>query len=141
VEVGDVLLGEVLVGLAVVLPGVQGFDPVAELPLGAEVATVELPVPVVDGVEDEAVVLPMLVLFDGVQGATVEVVPVVLVPVVPPVTLPALPAVLGVPCVAEGDPMVLGGGGEVCNVPTEPEPVEVVPGALEVVPGAVEVVP
>ena len=43
--------------------------------------------------------------------------------------------------VAEGDPMELGDGGDVCNVPTEPEFVEVVPGDDVVVPGAVEVVP
>jgi hypothetical protein len=134
------VVGEVVVvGLAVVLPGVHGVATVAEVPLGDDV-TVELPVPAVDGVDDDAVVV-VPALFVGVQGATVEVVPVVVVAVVPPDTLPALPAVPGEVEVAEGDPIELGDAGDVCNVPTEPELVEVVPGDDVVVPGAVEVVP
>lgn len=137
------MLGEVVVvGLAVVLPGVHGVATVAEVPLGDDVDSVELPVPAVDGVEEDAVVVvPVLALFAGVQGAVVVVVPVVLVAVVPPDTLPALPAALGEGEVAEGDPMELGAGGDVCNVPTEPELVELVPGADVVVPVADEVVP
>ena len=80
----------------VLLPGVQGFATVAEVPLGRDglaEATVErelLPVPLlvvvdVSGVVVEAVLLgvvvvevpvPALVLLDGVHGATVVVVPV-----------------------------------------------------------------
>jgi hypothetical protein len=92
-----------------------------------------LPVLPVDGVEPaageaEEVVLPALVLLDGVQGATVDVVPFALVLLLP-VTLPALPVVL------EGlDPGVV-----VCKVPIEPvdpvDPEEVELGEVEVVPG------
>jgi hypothetical protein len=94
VEVGDVLVA----GLE--LPGRQGFATVAdvralpetvELPLPAVVLVlpVEVPEVLVEGVLPEAVVP----LFEGVQGATVDDVPV---PVLP-VTEPALPATPGVP--------------------------------------------
>jgi hypothetical protein len=79
--------------------------------------------PVVDGVElvgeVEAVVLPVLVLFEGVQGATDEVVPVPLVPV-------ALPL--------EVELVGLAPGLVVCRVPIEPvDPVDV--DGVDVVPG------
>ncbi len=168
VELGDVVVGEVLVGevvlvgLVVVLPGVHGLATVVEVPAGADglaEATVELEPPAVVLGEVEAVVLPMLVSLEGVQGATVVVVPLVpvaLVPVVPPVALPVLP-VLGTP---EDVPIELEEGCDVGSVPTVPVEVvpegvdvvpdgvdvvpcgvEVVPGAVEVVPGEVEVVP
>ncbi len=159
--VGEVLVGEVvLVGLAVVLPGVHGLATVAEVPAGADgldEATVELELPAVVLGDVEAVELPVVVSLEGVQGATVVVVPVVLVPVVPPVALPALPAVLGVP---DDEPIELEEGCDVGSVPAVPVEVvpegvdvvpdgvdvvpcgvEVVPGAVEVVPGEVEVVP
>jgi hypothetical protein len=90
--------------------------------------------PVVDGVEVvgdvEAVVLPVLVLLDGVQGATVEVVPFPLVLLVP-VALPLAVELDGL------DPGVV-----VCSVPMDPvDPEEVELGDVEVVPGWVEVVP
>jgi hypothetical protein len=135
-----VLLGVVAAGP--VLPGVHGFATVADVPVVDEgeddaVVAEALPVLPVDGVEPvvgevEAVVLPVLVLFDGVQGATVEVVPLPLVLLLP-VTLPGLVELDGV------DP-----GFVVCSVPmepVEPVPVEVVPGDVEVVPDGVEVVP
>jgi hypothetical protein len=75
------------------------LDPVAEL--------VELPVPLfavadvlpVEGALLAVVDVPMLPLLEGVHGATVVEVPVVLwvVPCVSPVTEPALPATPGVP--------------------------------------------
>lgn len=154
------MLGTVEVPAGVVLPGVQGLATVADVPLGREglaEATVELellPVPllvlldvsgVVEAVLLGAVVLvevtgPALVLLDGVQGATVVVVPVCVpwvVLCVPPVTDPALPATPGVPCVTVGVPVdvELGLGCEVGNVPTEPGCVAVVPGCVVVVPG------
>jgi hypothetical protein len=95
------------VPVGLVLPGVQGFATVAEVPLidaplgrdGVAEATVELelltvPLPVVDvlgvvevellgvvelvllGVVVVEVEVPVLVLLEGVQGATVVVVPV-----------------------------------------------------------------
>jgi hypothetical protein len=90
--------------------------------------------PVVDGVEVvgdvEAVVLPVLVLLDGVQGATVEVVPFPLVLLVP-VALPLAVELDGL------DPGVV-----VCSVPMDPvDPEEVELGDVEVVPGCVDVVP
>lgn len=105
-----VVVGEVvLVGLVVllVLP-VQGFATVAVVPAGCDGVAAELVVLVEVLGELEVVALPMLVLVDGVQGATVVVVPLVLVPVVPPVTFPALPAVL--PGVDEDVPIELGAG-------------------------------
>jgi len=89
VELGDVLLG------VVVLPGVQGLATVAEVPLGEADAVVvvdplvelaELPVPLfavadvlpVEGVLLALVDVPMLPLLEGVHGATVVEVPVVL---------------------------------------------------------------
>ncbi|HEY1939527.1 MAG TPA: hypothetical protein VGJ33_16475 [Candidatus Angelobacter sp.] len=104
---GGVETGAVpVVGLA--LPGRQGLATVADVPLGGvpAPATVELPVPVVvlvlpvdvpdvlvEGVLPDAVV-PLL---EGVQGATVEDVPLGAAPIVPPVVEPALPATPGVP--------------------------------------------
>lgn len=89
--------------------------------------------PVVDGVElvgeVEAVVLPVLVLFEGVQGATVEVVPVPLVLLVP-VALPLEVEFVG-----------LAPGLVVCKVPIEPVDPEEPEGEVDVVPGWVEVVP
>jgi hypothetical protein len=75
---------------------------VAEVPAGVDVDAVPLPVVPVEGVVP-AEVVPALVLAEGVHGAVVDVVPVVLVPVVPPVTFPELPAVVGVPCDAAGE--------------------------------------
>lgn len=138
----------------VLLPGVQGLATVADVPLGRDglaEATVELellPVPllVVDvsgvveavllGVVVVEVEVPVLVLLDGVQGATVDVVPVWVVLCVPPVAAPGLPATLGVPCVTAGVPVdvELELGCDVCNVPIEPGCV-VVPGWVVVVPG------
>jgi hypothetical protein len=142
---GDVLLGDVLSGAH------GGFATVAEVPAGrdglAEATVLDVLLVEVDGVtvlgEVEAVVLPVLVLLDGVQGATV------VVPVVPPVTDPAWPATPGVPCVAVGCPVELAPGCEVCRVPIDPllpdDPVlpevDVVPVGVEVVPCDVEVVP
>jgi hypothetical protein len=117
---GGGLLGtvEVVPAGVVLLPGVQGVAAVAEVPLadgplgcaGVAEATVELerPVPllVVDVFGVVEVVLlgvvvveadvAVLVLFDGVHGATVLVVPVWFC-MLPPVTDPALPATPGVP--------------------------------------------
>lgn len=82
------LLGAVELGV-VVLPGVQGLATVAEVPLGEADAVVvvdpevELVVPLVAGVLPiEGVLLavvdvPMLPLLEGVHGATVVEVPVV----------------------------------------------------------------
>ena len=139
VELGDVVVGEVLVGevvlvgLAVVLPGVHGLATVVEVPAGADgldEATVELEPPAVVLGDVEAVVL---LSVEGVQGATVVVVPVALVPVVP---LVALPDVLGVP---EDEPIELEEGCDVGSVPALP--VEVVPDGVDVVPDGVDVVP
>jgi len=152
----EVPLGDVLLG---VLPGTQGVATVVEVPLGCDGvadATVELPpvegvplavegvlpvaVPLVDGVLPVA--LPLL--FDGVQGATVVLLPVagvVLCVVLGelPVTVPLLVDVPDVPCVVEELPIELGAGCEVGRVPAEPVvPVEVVP--VDVVPGCVVVV-
>jgi hypothetical protein len=154
VLLGEVVLGGVLVGdvpTGLVLPGAHGgFATVAEVPAGldefADATVLELPV-LVDGVavlgEVEAVVLPVLVLLEGVHGATVE-----LVPVVPPVTDPAWPATPGVPCVTEGEPVEVVPGCDVCRVPMDPvvpdvvvPDVEVVPEGVDVVPCGVEVVP
>jgi hypothetical protein len=149
VLLGEVLLGGVLVGdvpAGLVLPGAHGgLATVAEVPSGrdglAEATVLELPM-VVDGVtvpvDGAAVALPVLVLFAGVHGATVA-----LVPVVPPVTEPAWPATPGVPCVAEGEPVELAPGCDVCSVPTDPvvPDVEVVPEGVDVAPCGVEVVP
>src|ERR1044071_3819175 len=79
--------------------------------------------------------VPVLVLLEGVHGATVVVVPVwfCMLPVVPPVTDPALPATPGVPCVIAGLPVELGLGCDVGRVPTELGCVE--PGCVVVVPG------
>jgi hypothetical protein len=86
---GTVEFGDVPVGV-VVLPGVQGFATVAEVPLGREADAVvvvveleELPTPLfavaevlpVEGVLLAVVVLPVL-LLEGVHGATVVDVPV-----------------------------------------------------------------
>ncbi|HEY2497946.1 MAG TPA: hypothetical protein VGK24_12825 [Candidatus Angelobacter sp.] len=114
---GGVETGAVpVVGLA--LLGRQGLATVADVPLGGvpAPATVELPVPavvlvlpvdvpgvLVEGVLPDAVV-PLL---EGVQGATVEDVPLCVVPMVPPVVEPALPATPGVPWVVVGEPVVL----------------------------------
>jgi hypothetical protein len=128
---------EVLPAGVVLLPGVHGVAAVAEVPLvdvplgcdGLAEATVELELPVpllvvdVLGVVEvvllgvvEVVLLgvvvleievPVLVLLDGVHGATVLVVPVWFC-MVPPVTDPALPATPGVPCVTAGLPVELG---------------------------------
>jgi hypothetical protein len=136
---------------------VQGFATVAEVPLGRDgvaEATVELelllPV-VVDvlglvdvellGVVVVEVEVPVLVLLDGVHGATVVVVPVwfCVLPIVPPVTDPALPATPGVPCVTAGFPVELGLGWDVGRVPTEPGCVD--PGCVVVELGCVVVVP
>src|SRR4029077_20688391 len=79
------------------------------------------------GVVVVEVEVPVLVLLDGVHGATVVVVPVwfCVLPSVPPVTDPVLPATPGVPCVTAGLPVELGLG---CGrVPTEPGCVVVVP--------------
>jgi len=128
---GGGLLGTVEVPAGVVLPGVQGVAAVAEVPLGRDgvaEATVELELPVPLLVVDvlgvvEAVLLGLvelellgvvvlegdvvvLVLLDGVHGATVLVVPVWFC-MVPPVTEPALPATPGVPCVTAGLPVEL----------------------------------
>jgi len=151
---GGGLLGTVPV---VLLPGVQGVAAVAEVPLGRDgvaEATVELellPVPllVVDvlgdalgvvevvllGVVVVAVDVPVLVLLEGVQGATVVEVPVwfCMLPVVPPVTDPALPATPGVPCVIAGLPVELAPGCDVGRVPAEPGCVE--PGCVVAEPG------
>jgi len=170
------LLGtvEVVPAGVVLLPGVQGFATVAEVPLvdvplgrdGVAEATVELelllPV-VVDvlglvdvellGVVDVVLLgvvvveaeVPVLVLLDGVHGATVVVVPVwfCMLPgvalCVPPVTDPALPATRGVPCVTAGLPVELGLGCEMGRVPTELGCVD--PGGVVVEPGWVVVVP
>ena len=148
----------------VLLPGKQGLATVAGVPLGRDgvvEATVELellPVPllVVDvlgvvevellgvaelvllGVVVVEVEVPVLVLLDGVHGATVVVVPVCVpwvVLCVPPVTDPALPATLGVPCVTAGVPVdvELGLGCDVGKVPTELGWVD--PGCVAVEPG------
>jgi hypothetical protein len=158
--------------VGLVLPGVQGVATVAEVPLvdvplgrdGVAEATVELelllPV-VVDvlGLVDVELLgvvglvllgaivvegeVPVLVLLDGVHGATVVVVPVwfCMLPVVPPVTDPALPATPGVPCVTAGLPVELGLGCDVGRVPTDPGCVAVEPGCVVVEPGCVVVVP
>ena len=60
-------------------------------------------------------------------------------PIVPPVTLPALPAVLGVPCVAEGVPIVLDPGEVVVVEVDGVVCVLVVPGVVVVVLGDVVV--
>jgi hypothetical protein len=131
---GGGLLGTVVVVPAgVVLPGVQGVAAVAEVLLGRDgvaEATVELELPVpllVVGVLGDAlgvvellfglvellgvvvleVGVSVLVLLDGVHGATVLVAPVWFC-MVPPVTDPALPATPGVPCVTAGLPVELG---------------------------------
>jgi hypothetical protein len=136
----------------VLLPGTQGFATVAVVPLGRDgvaEATVELellPVPLlVDVLGVVEVVLlgvvvveaevPVLVLLDGVHGATVVVVPVWLcvLPIVPPVTDPALPATRGVPCVTAGLPVEVEPSCEVGRVPTEPGCVD--PGCDVVEPG------
>jgi hypothetical protein len=84
------LLGAVELGV-VVLPGVQGLATVAEVPLGEADAVVvvdpvvELVVPLVadagvlpvEGVLLAVVDVPMLPLLEGVHGATVVEVPVV----------------------------------------------------------------
>jgi hypothetical protein len=147
---GGGLLGTVPVGV-VLLPGVQGLATVAEVPLGRDgvaEATVELelllPV-VVDvlglvdvellGVVVVEVEVPVLVLLDGVQGATVVVAVLPGVELcVAPVTDPALPATPGVPCVADGLPVELLGC-DVGRVPTELGCVVVEPGCDVVVPG------
>jgi len=156
------LLGTVPVGV-VLLPGVQGVAAVAEVPLvdvplgrdGVAEATVELelPVPLLVGALVEAVLLglvevelpavvavvllgvevPVLVLLDGVHGATVLVVPVWFC-MVPPVTAPGAPATPGVPCVTAGLPVELAPGCDVGRVPTELGCV-VAPGCVVVVPG------
>jgi len=125
------LLGTVEVGV-VLLPGAQGVAAVAEVPLvdvplgrdGVAEATVELEhhVPllvdavlvhvkgavavVLLGIGVLEVEVSVLVLFDGVHGTTVLVVPVWFC-MVPPVTDPALPATPGVPCVTAGLPVEL----------------------------------
>jgi len=162
---GGGLLGTVPVGV-VLLPGVQGVAAVAEVPLvdvplgrdGVAEATVELelPVPLLVGVLEEAlgvveavllglvevellavvllgVEVPVLVLLDGVHGATVLVVPVWFC-MVPPVTAPGVPAIPGVPCVTAGLPVELAPGCDVGRVPTELGCV-VAPGCVVVVPG------
>ncbi|HZE80697.1 MAG TPA: hypothetical protein VE604_07320 [Candidatus Polarisedimenticolia bacterium] len=120
---GAVELGDVPVGV-VELPGTQGFATVADVPLGEADAVVvvepvveleELPTPLfavaevlpVEGVLLVVVEVPVLVLLEGVHGATVVEVPVWVwvLPWVPPVTDPALPATLGVPCVTAGLPV------------------------------------
>ena len=158
---GGGLLGTVVVVPAgvVLLPGVQGVAAVAEVadvPLGRDgvaEATVELELPVlllplVDVLGVVAVVLPgvvvlevevsVLVLFDGVHGTTVLVVPVWFC-MVPPVTDPALPATPGVPCVTAGLPVELELGWDVGRVPTELGCVDpgcvAAPGCVVVVPG------
>lgn len=143
---GAVELGLVLLGV-VALPGAHGaLATVVEVPLGCEpmVELLELPVPLfavadvlpVDGVLLAVVDVP--VLFAGVHGAVVDIVPVAdgVVLCVVPVTDPALPATPGVPWVAAGLLVEVAPGCEVCNVPIEPEPVvEVVPvPVVEVVP-------
>ncbi|HET7748034.1 MAG TPA: hypothetical protein VFK81_01555, partial [Terriglobales bacterium] len=79
----------------------------------------------------------VLVLLDGVHGATVLVVPVWFC-MLPPVTDPALPATPGVPCVTAGLP-VLVLGCDVGRVPTDPgwdaPGCVVAPGCVAVVPG------
>ena len=141
VELGEVVVGLVLLGV-VVLPGSHGAAAtVAEVPLGrdadAVVEVVELllvveELPAVAGVP-LAVVDVVPLLLAGVHGATVDVVPVWVwvLPWVPPVTEPALPATPGVPCVAAGLPVEVLPGEEVWSVPMEPEVpdcvVEVVP--------------
>jgi len=162
---GGGLLGTVEVAPAgvVLLPGVQGVAAVAEVPLGRDgvaEATVELellPVPllvvgvlgdvlgdalgvvevVLPGVVVVEVEVPVLVLLEGVQGATVVEVPVwfCMLPVVPPVTDPALPATPGVPCVIAGLPVELAPGCDVGRVPAEP----VDPGCVVAEPGWVVV--
>jgi hypothetical protein len=89
---GAVELGDVPVGV-VVLPGRQGFATVADVPLGEADAVVvvepvveleELPTPLfpvaevlpVEGVLLVVVEVPVLVLLEGVHGATVVDVPV-----------------------------------------------------------------
>ena len=162
---GGGLLGTVPVGV-VLLPGVQGVAAVAEVPLvdvplgrdGVAEATVELelPVPLLVGVLEEAlgvveavllglvevellavvllgVEVPVLVLLDGVHGATVLVVPVWFC-MVPPVTAPGVPAIPGVPCVTAGLPVELAPGCDVGRVPTELGCVAA-PGCVVVVPG------
>ena len=105
VELGDVLLG------VVVLPGSHGAPAtVADVPLGEDDAVVvdpgaELVVPLLDVADvfpDEGALLAVvdvLPLLEGVHGATVVEVPVCVCvePMVPPVTDPALPATPGVP--------------------------------------------
>jgi hypothetical protein len=152
---------EVVPAGVVLLPGGQGVAAVAEVPLGRDgvaEATVELELPVpllvvdvlgvvevlfglVDllgvvevvllGVVVLEVEVSVLVLLDGVHGATVLVVPVWFC-MLPPVTDPALPATPGVPCVTAGLPVEL--GCDVGRVPTEPGCV-VAPGSVVVVPG------
>jgi hypothetical protein len=163
---GGGLLGTVPVGV-VLLPGVHGFATVDMVPpgrAGVAEATVELELPLVPllvvdvlgvvevellgvvevvllGVVVVAVEVPVLVLLDGVHGATVVVVPVwfCMVPAGPLVTDPGLPATPGVPCVTAGVPVeVL--GCDVGRVPTEPGCVAVEPGVV-VEPGCVVVVP
>jgi hypothetical protein len=142
----------VLLGV-VVLPGSHGAPAtVAEVPLGEAdaVVVVELVVPVLevaDVLPDEGVVFAVvdgLPLLEGVHGATVVEVPVCVCvePVVPPVTDPALPATPGVPCVADGLPLVVLPGWLVCNVPIEPDDpvVEGVPVVVDGVPVWVDVV-
>src|SRR5579864_614105 len=134
-----------------------GRDGVAEATVELELLTVPLPVVDVLGVVEvellgvvELVLLgvvvvvevevPVLVLLEGVHGATVVVVPIwfCMLPVVP-VTDPALPATPGVPCVGAGLPMELGLGCEVGRVPTDPGCDD--PGCVVAEPGCVVVVP
>lgn len=148
---GGGLLGTVPVGV-VLLPGVHGFATVAVVPLGRDgvaEATVELELPLVPllvdvlgvvelvllGVVVVEVEVPVLVLLEGVHGATVVVVPVwfCVVPIVPPVTDPALPATPGVPCVTAGLPVEVELGCDVGRVPTELGCVD--PGCVVVEPG------
>ena len=90
---GTVEFGVVLLGV-VVLPGRHGFATVVEVPLGREADAVvvvepvvepeELPTPLfavaevlpVEGVLLAVVEVPVLVLLEGVHGATVVEVPV-----------------------------------------------------------------
>jgi hypothetical protein len=114
---GTVEPGVVPVGL---LPGWHGLATVAEVPLGRDaeaVVVVEVllvplfavALPVVEGVLLAVVDVPVVLLLEGVHGATVVEVPVGVwvLPCVPPVTDPALPATPGVPCVAAGLPVEL----------------------------------
>lgn len=108
VELGLVPFGVVLLGV-VVLPGSQGAPAtVADVPLGREAEAVVVVLelvelfPVAEVFPVEGVLLAVVVvpvLLEGVHGAAVVEVPVVVwvLPCVPPVTDPALPATPGVP--------------------------------------------